>query len=99
MGEVADPHEDVVARQLMAQVAHAKSSSFMALLHASGHVLHVNPAAQIAGGVDLSEVVGLPLWSTPWWSGAPREDERVVRRAVLAAANGRFARFDVGVRV
>jgi PAS domain S-box-containing protein len=96
---VPDPHADAVARQMMAQVAHAKSSSFVALLHAGGHVLDVNPAALIAGGVDLSEVVGLPLWTTPWWSDAPTDDVRLVARAVKEAAEGRFARFDVGVRV
>ena len=37
---------------------------------ATGHVLDVNPAALIAGGVDRSEVIGLPLWTTPWWAGA-----------------------------
>ena len=56
MAEVADPQEDAVARRLMAQVAHAKSSSFIALLDADGHVLDVNPAALIAGGVDRAEV-------------------------------------------
>jgi PAS domain S-box-containing protein len=71
----------------------------VALLHAGGHVLDVNPAVLIAGGVDLSEVVGLPLWTTPWWSDAPTDDVRLVARAVKEAAEGRFARFDVGVRV
>jgi PAS domain S-box-containing protein len=99
MAEIPDPHEDVVARQLMAEVAHAKSSSFMALLHASGHVLDVNPAALIAGGVDSSEVVGLPLWMTPWWSDGADKDAAAVREAVIRAADGRFARFDVGIHV
>jgi PAS domain S-box-containing protein len=83
----------------MAQVVHAKSSSFLALLHSSGHVLDVNPAALIAGGVDLSEVVGLPLWTTPWWSAAPTDDVRLVAKAVKEAGKGRFARFDVNVHV
>jgi PAS domain S-box-containing protein len=99
MANVPVPHEDPVARQLMAQVALAKSSNFIALLDAGGHVLDVNPTALIAGGVDLSEVVGLPLWATAWWSGAHEMDVAMVRGAVTAAAEGRFARFDVGVRV
>jgi PAS domain S-box-containing protein len=98
IAEIHDPHADLVASQLMAQVAHAKSSSFMALLFASGHVLDVNPAALISGGVDLSEVVGLPLWTTPWWA-ASSSDAAVVRTAVREAAGGRFARFDIGVHV
>jgi len=99
LASVPDPHDDTVARQLMAQVAHAKSSSFMALLDASGNVLDVNPAALIAGSVDLAEVAGLPLWATPWWSGAQGEDVEAVKRAVEAATAGQFTRFDVGVRV
>src|SRR6188472_4553276 len=74
IAEVTDPREDAVARQLMAQVALAKSSSFTALLDAEGHVLDVNPTALIAGGVDPSEVAGLPLWTTPWWSAADNDD-------------------------
>jgi signal transduction histidine kinase len=97
--DVPDPQEDPVARQLMAQVVLAKSSNFTALLDSAGNVLDVNPTALIAGGVDLAEVVGLPLWVTPWWSGAGADDVAMVNAAVVAAAEGRFARFDVGVRI
>jgi PAS domain S-box-containing protein len=96
---VSDPQQDLVARQLMAQVVIAKSSNFTALLDSTGHVLDVNPTALIAGGVDLSEVVGLPLWTTPWWTAAGEENMEMVNAAVAAASEGRFARFDVGVRV
>jgi signal transduction histidine kinase len=95
IAEVPDPHRDVEATQLMAQVAHAKSSSFRALLHSSGHVLDVNPVALIFGGVDLSEVVGLPLWATPWWAAAPPDDVRRLASAVKEAGAGLFTRFDV----
>src|SRR3954451_21239919 len=78
LAEVRDGAEDPIALQLMAQVAHAKSSSFLALLDAEGHVLDVNPAALIAGTVDRLEVAGPPLWSTPWWSAAPAEDVRML---------------------
>src|SRR3954468_1082243 len=99
MAEVEDPRDDPVTRRLMAQVAHAKSSSFIALLDATGHVLDVNPAALIAGGLDRSEVIGLPLWTTPWWLGASPDLPDQVEKATRAAISGRFARFDVDVRV
>lgn len=83
----------------MAQVAHAKSSSFVALLNREGLVLDVNPAALIAGGVDRSEVIGMPLWSTGWWSGVRAEAGRAVQHAVQEAAKGHFNRFDVDVRL
>jgi PAS domain S-box-containing protein len=99
MAEVEGPQEDPITRRLMAQVAHAKSSSFIALLDPEGNVLDVNPAALIAGGVDRTEVIGLPLWSTPWWTGAVPASIRSLERAITAAADGRFARFDVDVRI
>jgi PAS domain S-box-containing protein len=99
MDQVLDPPDDAVARQLMANVAHAKSSSFIALLDAEGHVLDVNPQALIAGGVDRAEVIGLPLWVTPWWAGTDPSDLRALERAVVSAAEGRFSRFDVDLLI
>ena len=60
-------------------------------------MLDVNPAALIAGGVDRAEVIGLPLWTTAWWADAAPESTRSLQHAVAAAADGRFARFDVDV--
>ena len=99
MAEVANPHDDAVTRQLMAQVSHAKSSSFMALLDSAGHVLDINPAALIGGGLDRGEVIGLPLWTTAWWAEAGDDAARSLKVALQAAAEGRFARFDVDVRI
>src|SRR3954453_13687178 len=99
MAEVGAPQAHALTRQLMAQVAHAKSSSFIALLDAGGYVLDINPAALIAGGVDRAEGVGLPLWGTAWWTGADPEVVDTVEHAVLGAAQGRFARFDVDLRI
>jgi PAS domain S-box-containing protein len=99
MSEPIEPQQDRLARQLMAQVAHAKSSSFIALLDAAGHVLDVNPAALIAGGVDRAEVIGLPLWTTAWWSTATDEAAEATKQAVTGAARGQFARFDVDVSI
>jgi PAS domain S-box-containing protein len=99
MSVVPDRQQDARTRALMAQVAHAKSSSFMALLDSSGHVLDVNPAAVIAGGVDRTEVIGLPLWSTACFSGASPEAAEAVRLAVVSAGAGRFKRLEVDVRI
>src|SRR4051794_20327253 len=93
MDEVAAPENDAVTRQLMAQVAHAKSSSFMVLLDRRGHVLDVNPAALIAGGLDRAEVIGLPLWRTAWWSNADSDAIATVEQSVRDAGMGRFTRF------
>jgi PAS domain S-box-containing protein len=97
--EVIHPQDDAVARQLMAHVAHAKSSSFIVLLDADGLVLDVNPQALIAGGVDRAEAIGLPLWATPWWAATAPADVRALERAVASAADGRFSRFDVDLLI
>ena len=99
MAQVSNPGEDPITRQLMAQVAHAKSSSFIALLDGYGNLLDVNPAALIAGGLDRGEVIGLPLWTTAWWSEAGAEAAQSLKHALEQAAEGRFARFDVDVRI
>src|SRR3954467_10260582 len=84
IAEVADPQSDPVTRGLMAQVAHEKSSSFIALLDRAGHLLDVNPAALIAGGVDRTEVIGLPLWATAWWEDMEPDVIRSLQRSLSA---------------
>jgi PAS domain S-box-containing protein len=92
--DVADPESDAESRRLMAQVALAKSTSFIALLRADGRLLDVTDAPLTSAGLDRHEVIGHLLWQTPWC----RHSEAVqadLRRAVELAAEGRFARFDV----
>jgi signal transduction histidine kinase len=92
--EVTDPDGDDEARRLMAQVALAKATSFIALLRPDGRLLDVTDAPLTSAGIDRHEVVGHLLWQTPWC----RHSENVqadLRRAVELAAHGRFARFDV----
>jgi signal transduction histidine kinase len=92
--EVADPETDPEARRLMAQVALAKATSFVALLRADGRLLDVTDAPLTSAGLDRHEVIGHLLWQTPWCrhSDAVQAD---LRRAVELTADGRFARFDV----
>jgi signal transduction histidine kinase len=99
LAEVTDAQDDPVARQLMARVAHVKSSSFIALLDAGGRVVDITPQALIAGGIDRAEAIGLPLWATPWWKATDPADRRALERAVVAAADGRFSRFDVDLLI
>src|SRR3954453_19940587 len=94
LDEVTDPEGDPEARRLMAQVALAKATSFIALLRPDGRLLDVTDAPLTSAGLDRHEVVGHLLWQTPWC----RQSENVqadLRRAVELAAHGRFARFDV----
>jgi signal transduction histidine kinase len=94
LDEVADPEIDHEARRLMAQVALAKATSFIALLRADGRLLDVTDSPLTSAGLDRHEVIGHLLWQTPWCRHS--EDVQAdLRRAVELAADGRFARFDV----
>ena len=96
LDDVVDPEGDPEARRLMAQVALAKATSFIALLRADGRLLDVTDAPLASAGLDRHEVIGSALWQTPWC----RHSETVqadLRRAVELAGEGRFARFDVAL--
>ena len=94
LDEVSDPEADPEARRLMASVALAKATSFIALLRADGRMLDVTDAPLTAAGIDRHEVVGHLLWQTPWCRHS--EDVQAdLRRAVELAADGRLARLDV----
>src|SRR4051812_34714635 len=92
--EVTDPEGDPEARRLMAQVALAKATSFIALLRPDGRLLDITDAPLTSAGLDRHEVIGHLLWQTPWCRHS--EDVQAdLRRAVELAADGRLARFDV----
>lgn len=94
LGEVADPESDPEARRLMAQVALAKATSFIALLRPDGRILDVTDAPLTSAGLDRHEIVGHLLWQTPWCRHS--EDVQAdLRRAIELGGEGRFARFDV----
>jgi signal transduction histidine kinase len=98
LAQVSDAESDPEARRLMAQVALAKSTSFIALLLADGRLLDVTDAPLTSAGIDRGDVIGKLLWQTPWC----RQSDDVqadLRRAVERAAEGRFARFDVELMV
>ena len=63
-------------------------------------MLDVNPAALIAGGVDRTEVIGLPLWTTAVVGRRDARRGRVAPRGGRPAPpQGRFTRFDVDLLV
>ena len=92
--EVGDPEGDPEARHLMAQVALAKATSFIALLRSDGRLLDVTDTPLAAAGLDRHDVIGHALWQTPWCRHS-EDGQADLRRAIEVAADGRFARFDV----
>jgi signal transduction histidine kinase len=94
LDEVGDPEADPEARRLMAQVALAKATSFIALLRADGRLLDVTDAPLTSAGLDRHEVIGHLLWQTPWCRHS-LDVQADLRRAVELTADGRLSRLDV----
>src|SRR5579883_1860605 len=66
---------------------------FMGLLTTQGIVIDANRAALNIIAANLSDVIGQPLWETPWWVYFP-EQQPVLRQAIARAANGEFVRME-----
>ena len=75
----------------------ASMFQFIGLLDTEGTLLEANQAALGFGGLGLDEVVGRPLWETPWWPDDPETRGRL-KRAIRDAAEGRFVRYEVDLR-
>ncbi len=66
---------------------------YMGLLDPNGILLEANQSALDLVGVPAGEVIGRPLWDTPWWNHSAELQSRL-REAVKAAAAGEFVRFE-----
>ena len=66
---------------------------FLGLLEPGGTLLEVNKTALDYIGAPAAEVIGQPFWETPWWRGAPEQQEQL-RKAIAEAAQGKFVRFE-----
>lgn len=86
---------------------------FMGLLAPDGTVLEANPAALQFAGVGPEQIIGLPLWETPWLvkspdaQAAPRLQAAIAEAAsgtpvqyevVVCAAGDRIATVDLSIR-
>ncbi len=67
---------------------------FTSLLRADGVVLESNRTALEFAGIHEEDVLGKPLWDTPWWSHA-EPLRRQLREAVARAAAGELVRLEV----
>lgn len=72
------------------------SYQFMGLLAPDGTVLDANHASLVGIGVKLGDIVGKPLWETPWFSETPDMPEKI-RASVQAVAQGETVRREITV--
>lgn len=70
-----------------------RSFEYIGLLSPDGTVLEANRASLHSIGVERGEVVGRPLWETPWWS-LSEDHRRQLRQALERANQGSFVRFE-----
>jgi PAS domain S-box-containing protein len=66
---------------------------FVGLLNPDGTLVEANDTSLRSVGTRRSEVLGKPLWDTPWWSHSLALQTRL-RDAVERAARGRTVRFE-----
>lgn len=71
----------------------AKCLEFIGLLSPAGILLEANPASLAFIDAERAEVVGRPVWETPWW--AADENAERLREAVGRAAAGEPVRYEV----
>lgn len=70
-----------------------ESMQLIGTLTPDGHITAVNRAAAEIAGVQPDDVVGQPIWETPWWSHDPILVQRL-RDSIAAAAAGEIVRFE-----
>lgn len=72
------------------------TQQMLILLDGAGIVRAANRAALCVGALGMDAVIGLPLWETPWWKGAPVARDALAA-AVAASADGETVRFDLAI--
>jgi PAS domain S-box-containing protein len=67
---------------------------FTGMLNTQGILLEANQTALDFGGLQLSDVVGKPVWECYWWTISPITQAQL-QAAVSQAVQGQFIRYEV----
>ena len=86
-------HARLMTAERRFQAIFDQTFQFIGLLDVDGTLLEVNQTALAFAGVRQQDVVGQPLWETPWWNHSPDLQARV-REAIVSAAHGEIVRFE-----
>lgn len=70
---------------------------FIGILSPDGMLRDANQTALDALGLQLADVVGKPLWTTPWWQHSAAQQTKL-KAAIAQAALGNFVRFEVSTQ-
>lgn len=70
---------------------------FTGLLTPEGTAIEVNQTALDFAGIQPAEIAGKPFWEARWWTTSPETQTRL-KKAIAAAAKGKFVRYEVDIR-
>lgn len=83
----------VESRLKLARITLDSMVQFVGLLDANGNVLEINKVALDAIGIQLSDVLGKPFWTTFWWQVSD-EVVKTVESNVARARKGEAVQWD-----
>ena len=63
------------------------------LLNPQGELITANKAALSFTAIPLASMVGMPVWSLPWWEHST-EAQQQIKEGLISAQQGQFVRFE-----
>ena len=98
--DLAPPHDTQISvdndREKLARITLDSMVDFVGLLDAKGAVLAINRAALDAAGIELGNVEGKFLWTTPWWQ-VSEATSQILRDSIQRASQGEFVRWETPI--
>jgi PAS domain S-box-containing protein len=70
---------------------------FIGIIGTDGTVMDVNLASLKIAALEKTEVIGKPIWQTPWWENSP-EMKTQLKQAISKSAAGELVRFETTYR-
>jgi PAS domain S-box-containing protein len=95
---VAERTADLAASERRFRAVFDSAFQMAVLTQLDGRVVLANRTALDMIGRSLADVIGLPIWETPWWAATPREARRLSGEFPRAAA-GEFVRYEAELRL
>jgi diguanylate cyclase (GGDEF)-like protein/PAS domain S-box-containing protein len=87
-------HQQLQESEMRRRAVFNQAREFMSIVEIDGTLRDVNRSAlQLIGDPSPEEVIGKPLWNTPWWSHDPALQSRL-RQAFADLAAGRASCFE-----
>jgi PAS domain S-box-containing protein len=96
--QVVERTAELQEKQARLRTIFETSYAYQGLISLDGTLLDANSTSLSGIGATLGDVVGLPFWETPWFTGTPDMAE-MVRTAISAVAGGETVRQEIHVNL